>query len=320
MTARRIIFTLFSIVCLFSGGSAVGDLPASLRTQIFVDGDTVKLGDVFIGAGAHADKVIARAPAPGRRLVMEAAWLYRVARAYKVPWRPASRLDQAIVERRSHVIEAAEISNVIATALADREKIDSEVEIEFDNPALRFYLPTNVSPQLAVRSISFDPRSRRFFANLVTPGDSTDSYRFSVSGNAHKLVRVPTFTRRLYTDDIIGTRDIDWKSMRVNRLDPRTVLDASKLTGMSPRRPILADRAILTTDIEPPTLVRRGKQVTILLQTPNMALTALGKSLQDGAKGDIVRVQNIDSGNTIETVVIGPERVTATVGAALPLN
>jgi len=118
----------------------------------------------------------------------------------------------------------------------------------------------------------------------------------------------------------IGTRDIDWKSMRVNRLDPRTVLNPDKLSGMSPRRPILAGRAILTTDIEPPTLVRRGKQVTIFLQTANMTLTSLGKSLQNGAKGDIVRVQNVDSGNTIETVVIGPEKVAVSVGVPLTLN
>ncbi len=127
-------------------------------------------------------------------------------------------------------------------------------------------------------------------------------------------------TERLYADDIISGRDIEWKSLRLNRLDPRTVLNESKLVGMSPRRPIVAGRAVLTTEIQPPTLVKRGKRVTIFLKTKVMQLTAKGKSLENGGKGDVVRVQNIDSGKTIEARVIGPERVAVFTTGPIALN
>ena len=108
--------------------------------------------------------------------------------------------------------------------------------------------------------------------------------------------------------------------MRVSRLDPRTVLNEARLIGMSPRRPIVAGRAVLTTEIQPPTLVKRGKLVTILLQTRFMTLTAKGKSLENGGKGDVVRVQNVDSGKTIEAVVVGQERVTVTANTPVAVN
>ena len=51
-----------------------------------------------------------------------------------------------------------------------------------------------------------------------------------------------------------------------------------------------------------------------------MQLTAKGKSLENGGKGDVVRIQNTDSGKTIEAVVIGPERVAVSVNGPLALN
>ncbi len=189
------------------------------------------------------------------------------------------------------------------------------MDIELDDRAKRIHLPTDTVPVATVSSLSYQQRSGRFSA-VLTIG----SRNYTVAGNAHRLVQVPTLTERLYADDIISGRDIEWKSLRLNRLDPRTVLNESKLVGMSPRRPIVAGRAVLTTEIQPPTLVKRGKRVTIFLKTKVMQLTAKGKSLENGGKGDVVRVQNIDSGKTIEARVIGPERVAVFTTGPIALN
>lgn len=320
MTARQSIFALLATVLLLYCVPAPAAPPAQLRNNVIVDGDTVRLGDLFNGVEKYSDKVIAYAPAPGRKLVLEATWLYRVARAYRVAWRPTSRYDRAIVERRSHVVETGQIVESIVRALRRETKIENDIEIELDDRAMRLFLPIDLSPAIKVRALTFQPRSGRFSAILSPVEDSTGKTQFPVAGSVYKLVDVPTLSQRLYGDDIIGQRDIVWKSMRVNRLDPRTILNDAKMIGMSPRRPLLAGRAILTTEVEPPTLVRRGKQVTIQLQTRFMRLTVVGRSLENGAKGDVVKVQNIDSGATIEAVVVGPERVAVSNGAPVAVN
>ncbi len=320
MLARQSIFTILAVLVLLYSIPSPAAVPASLRTNILVEGDTIRLRDVFNGAGTHGDKIIAYAPSPGRKLILEATWLFRVARAYKVRWRPSSRLDRTIVERRSQVIGTAQIIETLIAGLRKDANLTDNVEIELDNRVFRIHLPVEATPQITARSISYEPRSGRFSAVLATTDGDTGALQFSVTGNAHKVVEVPTLAQRLYTSDIIGERDIVWKPMRVNRLDPRTVLNTEKMIGLSPRRPIVAGRAILTTEIQPPTLVRRGKRVTIFLHTPRMRLTVLGKSLENGGKGDVVRVQNIDSGSTIEAVVIGPERVAVTANSSFTLN
>ncbi|NKB56787.1 MAG: flagellar basal body P-ring formation protein FlgA [Alphaproteobacteria bacterium] len=320
MTSRLSIVSVLAILLQLWAVPAAAAAPVRLHANIVVDDDAIRLRDVFDGAGAHGDKVIAYAPAPGRKLVLEATWLYRVARAYRLPWRPSSRFDRAVVERSSQVIGTDQIAETLLIALKSEAKIQDDLEIELDNRSLQIFLPVGMPEILAVRSISYSPRNGRFSAVLVAPDDSPDALRFSATGSAHRLVQVPTLAQRLYADDIISERDIIWKPMRVNRLDPRTVLNGAKMIGMSPRRPIVAGRAIMTTEVQPPTLVRRGKQVTIQLETPTMRLSALGKSLQNGGKGDIVRVQNLDSGKTIEAVVVGPERVSVSTTGPIALN
>ncbi len=320
MTARQSIFTILAVLLLLYSMPTPAAVPASLRTNVLIDGDSIRLSDVFNGAGTHADKVIAYAPAPGRKLVLEATWLYRVARAYKVLWRPSSRLDRTIVERRSHIIGTEQIIETLLTGLRENAKLNDEVDIDLDNRTLRFFLPTDITPTIEAQSVSYEPRSGRFSAVLTTGNSDNGTSQFSVTGSVHKIVQVPTLAQRLYTDDIISKRDIVWKPMRLKRLDPRTVLNVSKMVGMSPRRPLVAGRAVMTTEIQAPTLVRRGKRVTIRLRTPTMKLTAQGKALENGGKDDVVRIQNVDSGATIEAVVTGPEQVTVSVGGSFALN
>ena len=230
-------------------------------------------------------------------------------------WRAEGRSGPSPVERCSLVIETEQIVDAVREALHKQAKLTDEMDVEPYDREMRIYLPTNVVPMVSVHSISYQQRSG-WFSAVLTAGDR----QYSAAGGAHKLVQVPTMAQRQYADDIIGARDLVWKTMRVNRLDTRTVLIESKLVGMSPRRPIVAGRAVLNTEIQPHTLVKRSKHVTIHLKTKFMRLTAKEKSLQNGGRGDVVRVQNVDSGKTIEARVTGPEQVTVSTTGTLALN
>lgn len=315
MTGRQSIIAIFAVLLLLYSVPAPAAPLANLRTNVVVETDTIKLGDLFDGTIKHADKVVAYAPAPGRKLVLEATWLYRIARAYRVRWRPSSRFDRAVIERRSVTIETEQIIETVGEALRAQAKVEDALDIELDDRALRIHLAADADTSLSTGAISYTPRTGRFSV-LLSAGDR----KFSLTGTAHKLVQVPTLAQRLYPDDIIGARDLVWKPMRLSRLDPRTVLTESKLVGMSPRRPIVAGRAFLTTEVQPPILVKRGKRVTIYLRTKFMQLTAKGKALENGGKGDVVRVQNTDSRKTIEARVIGPEQVSVTPSGLIALN
>lgn len=72
-----------------------------------------------------------------------------------------------------------------------------------------------------------------------------------------------------------------------------------------------AGKYMIKGKLQKPQLVDRGEPVTITYRQGVLLLTAKGKAMQSGAKGDIVRVTNVNSSKTIDATVIGSNQVVA---------
>src|SRR3954468_18378432 len=83
---------------------------AGPRPLAVVEDSTLRLGDIFEGAGPRAGQAIGAAPAPGRRLVIEAAQLAALARAHGLAWRPLSAQERVVVERPGQSLPREEIA------------------------------------------------------------------------------------------------------------------------------------------------------------------------------------------------------------------
>ena len=82
---------------------------------------------------------------------------------------------------------------------------------------------------------------------------------------------------------------------------------------MTPRRVIFEDKPIKIEDIEAPRIVKRGENVTMVFKEGPLVLTAQGKALEFGAKGDAIRVTNLTSSRTVEAIVTGEKEVSVSV-------
>jgi flagella basal body P-ring formation protein FlgA len=131
-----------------------------------------------------------------------------------------------------------------------------------------------------------------------------------VSGKALTVIEVPVLTRRIGRDEVIGQRDVAWVSRPVDAISANHIRDAAKLIGMAARRSIRPDRPVRETDVSAPVLVPRNSLVTLMVETERMRLTAQGRALQDGAKGEVVRVVNTKSNTTVSGVVVADGKVT----------
>ena len=94
-----------------------------------VEDATLRLGDIFEGAGPRAGQAIGAAPAPGRRLVIEAAQLAALARAHGLAWRPLSAQERVVVERPGQVLPREEIAAALRAELL-RLGLDPEAELD----------------------------------------------------------------------------------------------------------------------------------------------------------------------------------------------
>jgi len=103
--------------------------------------------------------------------------------------------------------------------------------------------------------------------------------------------------------------------MREETVRREVLLELDRVVGQSARRPLRAGEVLRDNDLRAPLLVNRNGLVTIVLRAGGMSLSAQGRALDDGARGDTVRVLNVQSKRTIEAQVIGPDAV-AVVGGA----
>ena len=282
--------------------------PVTLRQSVTVSGGLVRLGDLFVPAGDKAEAAVAYAPAPGKRAIFDARWLYRVARAYGLNWRPLSIHEKAVVARESIVIGRREIADHILAALVDKG-VDADMQVELSNRMLRIHVPGDSTATVAVEDVAYDPRTRRFIAVVAAPADDPAARRIRVTGRVHRVIDVPVLTRRVLAGEVIRERDVKWIAMRSDRLQRDTIQDSGALIGKSPRRGLRAGVPVRVSDVRLPVLVPRRSLVTIMYRVRSMTLTARGRALEDGGAGDTVRVANTQSNTVVQAVVTGVNRV-----------
>lgn len=279
-----------------------------LNESIIVSSDRVRLGDLFSGTGDKSEIAVAYAPGPGKRATFDAQWLYRVARAFKLPWRPLSLKERAVVERDSIVIGQGEIKRRLLEGLIELGA-DPEMTVSLSNRLLRLHVAGNVSPTLGLEDLAYRPENGRFSALLVAPAGDPAAQRVRVSGRLHMVREIPVLNRRVLSGEIITKADIRWIRVRADRLQPNTIMDASDLIGMAAKRGQRAGKPIRLRDIGRPILVPKGRHVTLVLETPSMMLTVRGRALEDGGAGDIIRVANTHSNTVVQGEVIGSDRI-----------
>ena len=306
-TAWRRAVLLPAAVLLASHGAPAG--AATLRPYVVINGDQVKLGDLFVGAEVVRDTVLFRAPAPGGKIVLNANWLHRVAQYYKLDWRSTGRTSRSVVERTSSQIGSAVIQNAVSVALREQLSASERFEVALDNPALRVHLPVQMPARATVQSMNYDARTRRFTAVLAAPDGRPGAVQIRAAGRVLRIVSVPVLTRRVRPGDIIRKADVVEVPLRAHTIGRDIILDTAALLGKSPRRTLHPDRPMRSRDLREPMLVNRGALVTMVFRSSNMMITAKGKSFGRGAKGETIRVRNSSSGKTVEAVIIGHNKV-----------
>lgn len=110
--------------------------------------------------------------------------------------------------------------------------------------------------------------------------------------------------RRLGRHEAIGDGDV-----RLERREIRTIADevfgsAGVLEGMRTRRILGEGEIVQTDDVELIPLVRRGEKVMLTVTYGGITVSAMAKALDDGVRGETVRVKNERSGRRLYGVVV----------------
>lgn len=313
---RSLIITATSLILM---GTVALASEVKLRSSVIIEDKYITLSDLFGLPGEKGATRIAYAPAPGQRSTLDAKWLYRVARAHKIRWRPLSLKTKLIVERASQQVFQNDLKTVLLAGLREKGAGD-DIELSMSGRTRTIHLPTDVEPTIGLENLRYDPKSGRFIATVAAPADDPAAQRHRVTGRVHPMISIPVVGKRLRRGDIVKKHHVTWTRIRESSMRRDTILHEEDLVGMAAKRIVREHTPIRLSYVQRPVLVRKNGLVTIHLVSRSMTLTAQGQAMQDGSKGEIVQVKNIQSKKVIEAVVTHAGKVSVNAPSHLTVN
>lgn len=305
---------LASVVLMLAGNSAGA---ATLRTMTTLHAPTVRLADLFDDAGANAQRVLGPGPGPGGRIVVEAAQLAAIARQFGVDWRPASSSDRAVLERAGRPLSREDAVTAVRAALvAAGASADCDIELAGFSPPL---VPVEAKPRPVVSDLEYDAADGRFSALLSIAGEAMEPIALRLGGRADDMMDLPVATRRLPAGAVLGRDDVHLGRVRASLVHGEVMSRPADAVGMQLRHAVAAGQPLATGELVRPSLVQRGANVLMVLDSAGIALTAQGQALEAGAIGERIRVLNPSSHAVVEAEVTGAGSVRVAPGS-LPVT
>ena len=126
------------------------------------------------------------------------------------------------------------------------------------------------------------------------------------------LEPVVVAARTLARGQFLDRGDLKIEQRDTGRIHKAYFSDLKDLIGLRIRRQISAGRIVTPTSVERRRLIKRGSTVQIVASQGSLQARMKGKALDNGARGDRIRVRNLSSGRQIsgEMIASGVIQVT----------
>jgi flagella basal body P-ring formation protein FlgA len=299
MTFALLLSTAFICMCAASSSSrAIG-----LKEQSIITDDMIKLGDIFYDLPRDEERVLGHAPQPGEEITLNARTLFRIASALDLPWRPNDIMTRVVLRREATVINYDEIKKAIHTALDDHD-IYGDYELSLPTQYQKIVLPADAPASMDVTRISVDAQRKNFDVTIAAPSADNPISHLQIKGKIFPVIKIPVLIENIEFGRVIKLSDIDVIAIKESNFSKDMVADPTKLVGMTARRIVVAGRPVKNSDLIAPQIIERGQYLTLSLNNSMMNLTTQVKALENGAKGDIIRVLNTSSNQTLQAIIL----------------
>jgi flagellar basal body P-ring formation protein FlgA len=309
MPRRDIPFLL--LLGLTIGSASLAEQAPTPRLRIYlprnrtVEGQVLLLGDVamLVGDGPLAQRAgqvkLGRTPFPGETLTLDRRTL--LARLAAEGIHPEhvelTGSKDVALQRDGKVLEGKDI--VHRAELYLRQHPPSDVQqwevIRHPQP---IEMPGSTPPVVRCEPDPSPPAGHAGVIVHVTDGGNFHKTRRVLFKLLYRCVRAvatrtiaqgqPLTRDNITLESVLRQRppEPDW-TPPFGAVAVRTLQKGAEITETLVRRPA------------PPLLVKRNQMVRITIQGPTWKITALGKALDEGRAGELVRVRNVDSNKVI---------------------
>jgi flagella basal body P-ring formation protein FlgA len=312
------IRTLLAIaIVLLTASAAVAQSAPSLRANVYVSADLVRVGDFIDNAGELGQIALFRAPDLGTTGTVPVQQVLDALRAHSIIGVATNDIREVTVTREARTLSQKEIETEVLRALERRNGLGdaTNLVLNLDRDVRVVQLDAAHQGGLKPIAVRYEPRSTRFditFEIAREQGAAPTRLRFT--GTAIETVEVAVVTRAIERGEILKTSDvvIERRPKSEALYDPAP---RERALGMQLRKSARAGQYLRMADLAKPDLVQRDQNVTLIYETNGLYLTMRGKAVDAGSEGDTVSVVNQQSKRTVQGTVTGPGQVTMSVVA-----
>jgi flagella basal body P-ring formation protein FlgA len=200
-------------------------------------------------------------------------------------------------------IKANELTPLVQEAA--RDVVDQDVEITLE--AQKVPLSQDALESASISDFTPEKDGVHFTALVQAPSLKEP---FPISGTFFPAKEIPVLRRLPAPGEAITEQDLIWKKVTLRKLSRTTLTKTEDILGCVVRSHTLKIGVPLRhMDVEKPLLVKRGEAVLITVQDAKISLELEGTALEQGEKGQRIRVLNPMSKRTLHGVVVDHKRV-----------
>ncbi|MCA1458342.1 flagellar basal body P-ring formation protein FlgA [Bradyrhizobium sp. BRP22] len=294
--------------------------PPTLRANVTVTSDIVRIGDLVDNAGSFGATPIYRAPDLGTTGALPVAQVLAALRTHQVIGVDTRDLKEISVTRAVRAIERQEIEQAVARTLERRNGLGeaANLNISFDRDVGDVRLEATNSGNLQPVALRYDARNNRFDVTFEIANETGAApARLRFTGIAVETIEAAVLARNVERGEVLKHSDVVVERRAKSEVGTDLALRDTAV-GMQARRQLRTGQALKTADLVRPDLVTRDQSVTLIYQAAGLYLTIRGKALDGGTEGDVVSVMNLQSKRVVSGTVTGRGQVTITAPRAAP--
>ncbi|MBX3520887.1 MAG: flagellar basal body P-ring formation protein FlgA [Xanthobacteraceae bacterium] len=298
-----------AIVVIWSFSARAQNATPSLKAEVTVTGDLVRIGDILENAGAKANLAIFKAPALGSSGTIQVHRVMEALRANGIVVFDTRNLTEVLVSRASRSVTLSDLGRAVAEAAAKRYEIAnaSDLSVTFDSHMKPLQVEPNLTDAPRVVSVAVDQNNNRFEAIIDMPGSlSLRRNPVRMTGSLIETAEVVTLARPISRGETIRESDIILERLPRAQVQTDALTRAEFVINQAARRALRTGQTLRAADLMKPQIISRDDAVTIVFRSGAITLTLRGKAMGNGAEGETITVLNPQSKRLVQATVTAP--------------
>lgn len=209
------------------------------------------------------------------------------------------------------VVGIDEVSEAVGKEFVE-QGMGSDIELEFFGGQTAFSFEDAETAKILVSNLNVNEEQSKFTATAEIFVDGKSMAETKLFGRYFVMTEVWVPAKDIDKDAIIAEGDLVKVKMRANRLRDDSIADIGDLVGKQAVRQLKADRPIMAKDIRDEILITKNQIVTAVYTYKGLQITSKVEALEEGAKGQRIRLLNTKSQKEITGKVLDKKTVEIT--------